>query len=170
MTGPKGVTGAPAGVRGLLLDLDGVLLLAGRPIPGAADAIRALDARRVPYRIVTNTSVWSRPTLSRYGESLGLSIPPSRILSALSVSAAYTREHFDGRPIYVLATDDARIEFDGQRLLLYVPEGTDTDTRSKLLQDWQRKQLRLAVPSLVAHWEPTTSTLCRRRSKGPSSG
>jgi len=117
MTGPKGVTGALAGVRGLLLDLDGVLLLAGRPIPGAADAIRALDARRVPYRIVTNTSLWSRPTLSRYGESLGLSIPPGRILSALSVSAADTREHFDGRPIYVPATDDARIEFDGQRLL-----------------------------------------------------
>jgi predicted metal-dependent hydrolase len=42
----------------------------------------------------------------------------------------------------------------GQRLLLYVPEGTDTDTRLKLLQDWQRKQLRLAVPSLISKWEP----------------
>ena len=83
MTGPKGVTGALAGVRGLLLDLDGVLLLAGRPIPGAADAIRALDARCVPYRIVTNTSLWSRPTLSRYGESLGLSIPPLILMHLL---------------------------------------------------------------------------------------
>jgi predicted metal-dependent hydrolase len=37
---------------------------------------------------------------------------------------------------------------------MYVPEGTDADTRSKLLQDWQRKQLRHAVPTLIARWEP----------------
>jgi predicted metal-dependent hydrolase len=48
----------------------------------------------------------------------------------------------------------AHVEVDGQRLLLYVPENTDTDNRLKLLQDWQRKQLRLAVPSLIARWEP----------------
>ena len=44
-----------AGVRALVLDVDGVILLAGRPIPGAAEAIRDLDARGIPYRIVTNS-------------------------------------------------------------------------------------------------------------------
>jgi predicted metal-dependent hydrolase len=48
----------------------------------------------------------------------------------------------------------AHVEVDGDRLLMYVPAGTDTDLRAKLLQDWQRKQLRLAVPALVARWEP----------------
>jgi predicted metal-dependent hydrolase len=48
----------------------------------------------------------------------------------------------------------AHVEVDGQRLILYVPEGTDTDSRLKLLQDWQRKQLRLAVPPLIVKWEP----------------
>jgi predicted metal-dependent hydrolase len=48
----------------------------------------------------------------------------------------------------------AHVEVDGQRLLMYVPEGTDTGARTKLLQDWQRKQLRHALPSLIAHWEP----------------
>src|SRR5687768_6372133 len=43
----------------------------------------------------------------------------------------------------------AHVEVDGERLLLYVPEDTDTDARSKLLQDWQRKQLRRAVPPLI---------------------
>jgi predicted metal-dependent hydrolase len=52
----------------------------------------------------------------------------------------------------------AHVEVDGQRLLMYVPEDTDTDTRSKLLQDWQRKQLRLAVPALIARWEPIIGT------------
>jgi hypothetical protein len=47
----------------------------------------------------------------------------------------------------------AHVELDGDRLLMYVSEGTATDDRVKLLQDWQRKQLRLAVPPLIARWE-----------------
>jgi predicted metal-dependent hydrolase len=37
---------------------------------------------------------------------------------------------------------------------MYLPEGTDTDQRIRLLQDWQRKQLRLAVAPVIAKWEP----------------
>jgi predicted metal-dependent hydrolase len=48
----------------------------------------------------------------------------------------------------------AHVEVDGDRLLMYVPEGTGTDARIKLLQDWQRKQLRLAIQPLIARWEP----------------
>jgi HAD superfamily hydrolase (TIGR01458 family) len=105
------------GVRGLLLDLDGVIVLKGRAIPGAADAVRSLDRRGIPYRIVTNTSLLSRESLARFGESIGLAIPPERILSGLSISAAYTARHFPGQPLYVLASEDARREFDGQSLL-----------------------------------------------------
>ena len=46
------------------------------------------------------------------------------------------------------------VEVDGNRLLMYVPEGTDPDVRVKLLQDWQRNQLRLAVAPVIAKWEP----------------
>ncbi|HEX5013199.1 MAG TPA: HAD-IIA family hydrolase [Candidatus Limnocylindrales bacterium] len=106
-----------AGVRAFLLDLDGVIVLAEKPVPGAAEAIGALAARRIPFRIVTNTSLVSRATLSRWGASMGAPIPPDRFQSALSVSAAYTARHFRGQPLYVLTSDDARVEFDGQRLL-----------------------------------------------------
>ena len=108
---------ALAGVRGFLLDLDGVVLLAGRPIEGAAEAIRTLDRRGIPYRIVTNTSLMSRRMLSAWGARIGLDLPPERILSALSLSAAYTRRRHPGRPLFVLASDDARTEFAGQHLL-----------------------------------------------------
>lgn len=105
------------GVRGLLLDLDGVIVLKGQAIPGAAEAVASLDRRGIPYRIVTNTSLMSRESLARFGASIGIDIPPERILSGLSISAAYTARHFPGRPLYVLASDDARREFVGQRLL-----------------------------------------------------
>ena len=106
-----------AGVRALLLDLDGVIVLAEKPVPGSAEAIGQLAKRRIPFRIVTNTSLVSRATLSRWGASMGAPIPADRFQSALSVSAAYTKRHFPDQPLFVLTSDDARIEFEGQRLL-----------------------------------------------------
>lgn len=106
-----------AGVRGLLLDLDGVLVLQGKAIPGAQEAMAEIDRRGIPYRVVTNTSLVGRPALSTWGKSLGLSIPPDRILSALSASASYTARTFPGRPLFVIASEDARTEFAGQKLL-----------------------------------------------------
>lgn len=108
---------ALAGVRALLLDLDGVIVLAGKPVPGAAEAIGVIAAKGVPFRIVTNTSLVSRATLSKWGASMGAPIPADRFHSALSVSAAYTARRFPGRPLYVLTSDDARSEFGGQHLL-----------------------------------------------------
>ncbi len=105
------------GVRAFLLDLDGVIMIAGRPIAGAPEAIATLERRGVPYRIVTNASLVSRRSLARWGERLGAPLPPERILSALSVSAAYTRQRHPGEPLYVLASEDARTEFAGQHLL-----------------------------------------------------
>jgi HAD superfamily hydrolase (TIGR01458 family) len=111
------------GVRALLLDLDGVIVLAGKAIPGAAEALAALEQRAMPYRIVTNTSAVSRETLSRWSARLGASIPASRFESALSASAAWTARHFAGQPLYVLASEDARTEFAGQRLLTHEEAG-----------------------------------------------
>ena len=96
------------GVRALLLDLDGVIVLAEKPVAGAAAALTELAKRRIPFRIVTNTSLVSRATLSRWGASMGAPIPADRFQSALSVSAAYTAREFKGQPLYVLASDDAR--------------------------------------------------------------
>jgi len=46
------------------------------------------------------------------------------------------------------------VEVDRDRLLFYVPEGVDTAGRVKLLQDWQRRQLRAEIPVQIAKWEP----------------
>lgn len=48
----------------------------------------------------------------------------------------------------------AHVEVDGERLLLYVPEETTAGERLAVLQRWQREQLRLRVPDLIAVWEP----------------
>jgi ribonucleotide monophosphatase NagD (HAD superfamily) len=44
-------------VGGLLLDIDGVLTVSWRPLPGAADAVAELIRRGVPFRLVTGVLV-----------------------------------------------------------------------------------------------------------------
>jgi HAD superfamily hydrolase (TIGR01458 family) len=112
-----GLRSALRGVRALLLDLDGVIVLKGEAIAGSVDALAALERGSIPYRIVTNTSLVSRDTLSRWAGQLGSDVPPERFQSALSASAAYARRAFGDRPLYVLASDDALTEFAGQHLL-----------------------------------------------------
>lgn len=114
---PAALRHAVRGVRALLLDLDGVIVTAGAAVPGSVEAVAQLERRGVPYRIVTNTSLVSRATLSRFAAKLGNEIPPERFQSALSASAAYAARAFPGGALFVLASVDALSEFDGQRLL-----------------------------------------------------
>jgi hypothetical protein len=69
-----------AGTRGLLLDLDGVLVLWNERLRGAAEALTRLDAAGVPHVVATDTSHWwDRPAKSRREPAgLGLSLTNSR--------------------------------------------------------------------------------------------
>ena len=113
----RDTTEALRGVRGLLLDLDGVIVMKGAALPGATEALAALDARGLPYRVVTNTSAMSRATLAGFGRRAGIDIPADRITSALSATAAWTARRLPGRPLFVIGTDGAKTEFAGQHLL-----------------------------------------------------
>jgi predicted metal-dependent hydrolase len=41
------------------------------------------------------------------------------------------------------------VETDGDRLILYVPEGTGAEKRREILDHWYREQLRSALPSII---------------------
>jgi predicted metal-dependent hydrolase len=56
----------------------------------------------------------------------------------------------------------ARVELDGERLLLHVPKTKDAAARLRLLQGWQRAQLRAAIPPLIEKWEPAIGRTVRR--------
>jgi HAD superfamily hydrolase (TIGR01458 family) len=113
------------GVRGLLLDLDGVLIVKGTAIPGAVAALRELDRRGFPYLVVTNTSLVSRATLARWGRSVGFSTPAEHFQSALSASADLARREYGDRPVYMICSDDARTELDGIRIVSGEEAGAD---------------------------------------------
>lgn len=105
------------GVRGFVLDADGVLVLQSAPIPGSVEAVRTLQDRGIPFRVVTNFSQLHRETLAGWFGKGGLAIDPDRIITGTSATAAYTAAMHPGRPLFVLAATDARREFDGQSLV-----------------------------------------------------
>jgi HAD superfamily hydrolase (TIGR01450 family) len=108
-----------AGVRALVLDLDGVLVLRGALIPCAAEALEQLEARGIPYVIGTNMSLASRATLARELTRGGLPVSAEQIVSASSAAAALARRRFPAAPLYVLGSADALTEFSGLLLLTH---------------------------------------------------
>src|SRR6185295_10539240 len=73
--------GAMGGVRGLLLDLDGVLIVRNTALPSAVAALAELRRRGVPFRVMTNTSSMSRATLADWSARAGIDVPPDHIVS-----------------------------------------------------------------------------------------
>lgn len=47
----------------------------------------------------------------------------------------------------------SHIETEGDRLLLYVPDGATVEERRRVLDRWYREQLRQALPGVISHWE-----------------
>jgi HAD superfamily hydrolase (TIGR01458 family) len=116
-------------VAALLVDMDGVLVARNKPIPGSAEALERLEHAGLPWLLATNTSLVTRAALAEGLARAGIKVPPERIVSALSASAAYTAHRHPGGRLYLLATADAGREFEGQQLLSAeeadaAPEGT----------------------------------------------
>jgi HAD superfamily hydrolase (TIGR01450 family) len=112
------------GVRALVLDADGVLLYAGKPLPGSVEALGRLEAAGIPYRVVTNFSLSHRETLAAgVSSQFGRPVDAATIITAASAAAAYTALHHPGAPLLVLASSDARREWSGQQVL--TPDAAD---------------------------------------------
>jgi len=77
------------GVRALLVDLEGTLYEAGRPVPGAAKALAALSARRIPPCFVTNTTSRPRSRIAAELAAMGIPCDAGRIFTAPLAAREY---------------------------------------------------------------------------------
>lgn len=105
------------GVRALVLDADGVLVMRRAALPGVPEALARLDERGIPYRVATNISAVHRETLAARFARMGLPIPPERIVTALSATADDVRRRYPGRPVFVITRPDGLREFGNHPLL-----------------------------------------------------
>lgn len=117
----EGVSVAPAGLRGLLIDLDGTVWEDGVLIDGAVEAVAALRSAGVPFRFLTNTTRKARATLAAELSAAGLEVAAEDVLTATSSAAAWLR----GRGIHrvsPLVADAALVDLEGLEIEHEEPE------------------------------------------------
>jgi HAD superfamily hydrolase (TIGR01458 family) len=106
-----------AGVEGLLLDIDGVLVTSWEPIPGALDAMAALRSAALPVCLITNTTTHPRAELAATLQRAGFDVDPEMIVTAVTATAEHLRRTHPSAAVFVLSDGDARADLAGVRLV-----------------------------------------------------
>lgn len=90
-------------IRALLLDLDGVVYLGPRLIPGVKNALHALDARGIKLLYVTNNSTLTRAGFASKLRGLGLPAPDNTVMNAALAASRFIRgRHGRGARVVVV--------------------------------------------------------------------
>uniref|UniRef100_A0A8C2YKY5 Phospholysine phosphohistidine inorganic pyrophosphate phosphatase n=1 Tax=Chinchilla lanigera TaxID=34839 RepID=A0A8C2YKY5_CHILA len=103
-----------AGVRGVLLDISGVLLDCGAgggvPIPGSVEAVARLKQSQLKVRFCTNESQRSRGKLVGLLQQLGFDISEAEVTSPAPAACQILKER--GLRPHLLIHDEIHSEFD----------------------------------------------------------
>ncbi|HTY53467.1 MAG TPA: TIGR01458 family HAD-type hydrolase [Methanomicrobiales archaeon] len=94
---------------GLLLDLDGVLYVGDRPIPGAAGAVDRIRKEGLSVRFLSNSTRRSRASVAARLRGMGFAADTGEILTP--AVAAATRLAKQGKSAFLLTTGDTREDF-----------------------------------------------------------
>ncbi len=100
----------------VMLDIDGVLTVSWRALPGAVDTVRWLEDHRYPVRYVTNTSSKSRREIAGLLAGAGLPVDESVILTAVTGAARYLHDHYPDTPCLVVNEGDLHDDLEGVQL------------------------------------------------------
>ncbi|WP_417356395.1 HAD-IIA family hydrolase [Gallaecimonas pentaromativorans] len=134
-------------VKGILCDLDGVVYQHQGALPGAVEAIHALQQANVPLAFVTNTTSASSDMLAKKLGQLGVNIPASHIITPVTVA----RAELEGRGlerIWLLTNPALKSAFDGFVLDKTRPQALVV---ADLGKDWRYELLNAAFNYLIEH-------------------
>ncbi len=98
-------------VRGVLLDIDGVLHVSMHPLDGAAETLRWLSQHGYPFALVTNTTTLARSTLAQRLQQIGLPVAEAQLVTAPLATANYIRQQYPGKRCWLLSKGDTSADF-----------------------------------------------------------
>jgi HAD superfamily hydrolase (TIGR01458 family) len=104
-------------VRGLLIDIDGVLAVSWEPLDGAVEAVRVIREAGLPIVLLTNTTSRTRERIAGTLAAAGFPIEPDEILTAPAAAAAHLREHRPGASCLLLNSGDIDADLEGVPLV-----------------------------------------------------
>ena len=92
--------------RSVLLDIDGVLTVSWRPLPGAVETIQWLQEQDIDFRLVTNTSSRSRRQITALLAEAGMEVDASMIQTAATSAARHIVDNYPGVGCFVVNEGD----------------------------------------------------------------
>lgn len=103
-------------MKGLLIDLDGVLYVQEQIIPGAMEALHFINEKQIPHRFVTNTTSVNRTQLAARLKQAGFAIPMEHLFTAPLSTAAYLHSLENPR-CFFFASSNLKRDFAGIQLV-----------------------------------------------------
>jgi HAD superfamily hydrolase (TIGR01458 family) len=104
-------------IHAVLIDIDGVLTVSWKPLPGAVAALRRLRADGYPLGLVTNTTSRTRAWIAGTLAGAGFPVTAGDILTAPVIAAAYMREHHPDARCLLLNSGDIGADLAGLDLV-----------------------------------------------------
>ena len=103
-------------VDGLLLDMDGVIMMSWRALPGAVAALARLRAAGLPLRLLTNTTEKTGAEMAAELRRIGFDVTAAEVLTAAAAAAAHLRAEHPGARVFLLG-DGRPAELEGVQLV-----------------------------------------------------
>jgi HAD superfamily hydrolase (TIGR01458 family) len=100
-------------IRAVLADIDGVLTVSWRPLPGAVAALRAVRDSGYNVALLTNTSSRTRDWIAGTLRDHGFPVAPGDIFTVAGLTAEYLTRHYPEARCLVLNDGDLSGELPG---------------------------------------------------------
>ena len=89
-------------IEAWLLDMDGVLVTEGTPVPGADEFVGRVADRRRPFLVLTNNSIYTRRDLAARLAHAGLQVPEERIWTSAMATAQFLSDQMPEASAHVI--------------------------------------------------------------------
>ncbi|MGQ4617607.1 HAD-IIA family hydrolase [Nocardia sp. R7R-8] len=103
-------------IRGVLYDIDGVLVTSWREIAGAAAAVRRIRENGLRRAFLTNTTSRTCAEIAERLCGTGIEVEPSEIVTAARLTAEFVRGRYPDAAVWVLNHGDIEADLAGLQL------------------------------------------------------
>lgn len=111
----------------LLVDIDGVLVLSWKPLPGAREAIDALRSAGVPMRFLTNTTSRTRAAITDTLRRVGFDVAADEVLTVAAATSDHLRKLHPGARCLLLNHGDGMTDLEDVTLADPADDPRDVD-------------------------------------------
>lgn len=106
----------------VLIDIDGVLTVSWKPLPGAVAALQRMRDTGLAFALLTNTTSRTRSSIASTLSGAGFPVGVDDVFTAPVITAAHLRAHYPGARCWLLNSGDIADDLEGVTLVDDAPD------------------------------------------------